>query len=308
MISIARKALAALTATTLALALSGCAQGTSTNDGLIHVVSATKVWASIAQAIGGDRVAAEPLIDNANQDPHSFEASTRDQLMVNKADLIIVNGGGYDAFLETMAAGDAANGRLINIASLVAMNSGSDNEHFWFSNKAVLTAADAIRDSLVEIEPASQAAFDAGHDEFVSDLKLLGEQMIGISDIKPDAQVLATEPLLDYLIAELGFTDKTPEAFKEAIEEETDAPLAAIAELEKLLKSGSIKVLFVNAQTASAQVDALVKVAQANNVPVVSVSEFQTEADQSYINFKSNVLLAIELALTTGQSLVGDYD
>ena len=292
------------------LTLTGCTGQARWQKGTgpIKIVASTNVWGDIAYQIAGDQATVTALIDNVNQDPHSFEASTRDQLMVNKADLIIVNGGGYDAFLETMAAGDAANGRLINIASLVAMNSGSDNEHFWFSNKAVLTAADAIRDSLVEIEPASQAAFDAGHDEFVSDLKLLGEQMIGISDIKPDAQVLATEPLLDYLIAELGFTDKTPEAFKEAIEEETDAPLAAIAELEKLLKSGSIKVLFVNAQTASAQVDALVKVAQANNVPVVSVSEFQTEADQSYINFKSNVLLDIETALTTGESSAGDFD
>ena len=136
----------------------------------------------------------------------------------------------------------------------------------------------------------------------------IAEQISAIAAAHPGASVLATEPLLDYLLDELAFTDKTPEAFKEAIEEETDAPLAAIAELEKLLKSGGIKVLFVNAQTASAQVDALVKVAQANNVPVVSVSEFQTEADQSYINFKSNVLLDIETALTTGESSAGDFD
>ncbi len=308
MISIARKALAALTATTLALALSGCAQGTSTNDGLIHVVSATKVWASIAQAIGGDRVAAEPLIDNANQDPHSFEASTRDQLMVNKADLIIVNGGGYDTFLESMAASHGVAGEVINLDALLANGEAGTNEHFWFSTTKVLSAADAIRDELINLEPDSEADFNAAHDEFAADLNLLGEQISAISAAHPGASVLATEPLLDYMLDELAFTDKTPEAFKEAIEEETDAPLAAIAELEKLLKSGGIKVLFVNAQTASAQVDALVKVAQANNVPVVSVSEFQTEADQSYINFKSNVLLDIETALTTGESSAGDFD
>ncbi len=308
MISIARKALAALTATTLALALSGCAQGTSTNDGLIHVVSATKVWASIAQAIGGDRVAAEPLIDNANQDPHSFEASTRDQLMVNKADLIIVNGGGYDTFLESMAASHGVAGEVINLDALLANGEAGTNEHFWFSTAKVLTAADAIRDELINLEPDSEADFNAAHDEFAADLNLLAEQITAISAAHPGASVLATEPLLDYMLDELDFTDKTPEAFKEAIEEETDAPLAAIAELEKLLKSGGIKVLFVNAQTASAQVDALVKVAQANNVPVVSVSEFQTEADQSYINFKSNVLLDIETALTTGESSAGDFD
>ena len=308
MISIARKALAALAATTLALALSGCAQGTSTNDGLIHVVSATKVWASIAQAIGGDRVAAEPLIDNANQDPHSFEASTRDQLQVNKADLIIVNGGGYDTFLESMAASHGVAGEVINLDALLANGEAGTNEHFWFSTTNVLTAADVIRDELVKLEPGSEADFNAAHDEFAADLNLLAEQISAIAAAHPGASVLATEPLLDYLLDELAFTDKTPEAFKEAIEEETDAPLAAIAELEKLLKSGGIKVLFVNAQTASAQVDALVKVAQANNVPVVSVSEFQTEADQSYINFKSNVLLDIETALTTGESSAGDFD
>ena len=304
----AKRALAAIAATTLAVALSGCAQSASTDDGLIHVVSATNIWSSVAKAIGGDRVAAEPLIDNANQDPHSFEASTRDQLLVNKADLVLVNGGGYDTFLETMATGDSVTGQVVDIAGLVAQTSGADNEHFWFSTKAVLTTADAIRDALVDIEPGAQGAFDAGYDEFATDLNLLGEQITGITVAHPEAHGVATEPLLDYLLAEVGFIDKTPADFKSAIEEETDAPLAAIAELESLLKSGDIKLLFVNEQTASAQVDALVAVAKANNVPIVSVAEFQSEPDQSYINFKSNVLLAIELALTTGQSLVGDYD
>ena len=74
----------------------------------IQVVTPTNVYAEIVEQIGGDQVEATPIITSTAQDPHSYEASPADRLTVEDADLVIVNGGGYDAFLAEMAeAGDA---------------------------------------------------------------------------------------------------------------------------------------------------------------------------------------------------------
>lgn len=91
-------------ASVAALTLAGCSTPAAGegDDGTITVVASTNVYGDIAATIGGDRVEVESIITSASQDPHSYEASARDRLTVQKADLVIENGGGYDAFIDTL--------------------------------------------------------------------------------------------------------------------------------------------------------------------------------------------------------------
>lgn len=99
-----RTALAAL-ATAGALVLSACGASApsqeqpSTAEGL-RVVASTTVYSSLVSEVLGDRGEVEALISSAGQDPHSYEASARDKLKLSKAHLVVLNGGGYDAFAE----------------------------------------------------------------------------------------------------------------------------------------------------------------------------------------------------------------
>ncbi|QYM64233.1 metal ABC transporter solute-binding protein, Zn/Mn family [Microbacterium sp. Se5.02b] len=96
--------LALALASVAALTLAGCSTPAAGegDDGTITVVASTNVYGDIAAQIGGDRVDVEAIITSATQDPHSYEASARDRLTVQKADLVIENGGGYDAFVDTL--------------------------------------------------------------------------------------------------------------------------------------------------------------------------------------------------------------
>ncbi|MFF7293700.1 metal ABC transporter solute-binding protein, Zn/Mn family [Microbacterium sp. NPDC008134] len=94
-------------ASVAALTLAGCStaaagEGGGGADGTITVVASTNVYGDIASTIGGDRIEVESIITSASQDPHSYEATARDRLTVQKADLVIENGGGYDAFIDTL--------------------------------------------------------------------------------------------------------------------------------------------------------------------------------------------------------------
>ena len=88
-----------------ALVLAGCAGTAETGDdanGKLAVVASTNVYGQIAAEVGGELVDVTSIVSNESQDPHSFEPSARDQLAVSKADLIIENGGGYDAFIDAL--------------------------------------------------------------------------------------------------------------------------------------------------------------------------------------------------------------
>ena len=90
------------------LVLAGCASpgGSPAADGdLLQVVASTNVYGDIASRVGGDLVEVTSIITGQTQDPHSYEASARDQLALAKADLVIENGGGYDPFIDTLLAG-----------------------------------------------------------------------------------------------------------------------------------------------------------------------------------------------------------
>ena len=296
-----RKVVAAVAALTAAFALSGCASSASDSnkDGLIHVVSATPVWASIAEAVGGDRVVAESLITNANQDPHSFEASARDQLTVNRADLALVNGGGYDDFLSTLLtkAPDAkSDGPTVLTVAEIA-STGNENEHYWFDLATVNKVAAAVQVKLAELDPAHATEFDANAQSFTADLGLLQDQLSTDKSKFNSMTVLATEPLADYLVASFGVADQTPEAFKHAIENESDAPIAALNDMRKRLFAGKVAALIVNPQTAGSQVQELVAAAKTGKVAVVEIAEFQTEPGQTYLNWMGENIRILEAAL-----------
>lgn len=107
---------AAVLVAAASLALAGCAgttspaAGGSEGGGKLSIVASTNVYGSLAAEVGGDAVEVTSIITSLAQDPHSYEASARDQLTVSEADLIIENGGGYDSFLDGLveASGSTA--------------------------------------------------------------------------------------------------------------------------------------------------------------------------------------------------------
>ena len=114
-----------------ALLLTGCAATTPAADDTIRIVASTDVYGDLAQTIGGDTVTVTSLIAGAARDPHSFEASAQDQLAVNKADVVIENGGGYDPFVDTLLAASGSTATVISVAELVNLPEGT-NEHLWY--------------------------------------------------------------------------------------------------------------------------------------------------------------------------------
>ena len=133
------------------LSLAGCAPAQQPIEGKVKIVASTNVWGDVAKAVGGDLVEVTSIIDDAKKDPHSYEASARDQLAVEKSNLVIANGGGYDDFIEKMAEA-AGNKQIFRVASAVTAVAWQENEHLWYSISAVGEVAYAMADTLSAID------------------------------------------------------------------------------------------------------------------------------------------------------------
>ncbi|WP_309132206.1 metal ABC transporter solute-binding protein, Zn/Mn family [Brevibacterium sp.] len=108
---------AAVSAAASVLALSGCG-GQASGSTELSVVTSTNVYADIVSQVAGDFAEVSPIIEDPNQDPHSYEATTRDRLKLSKADLVVQNGGGYDSFMTTMLEASDAKADVLDVVSI----------------------------------------------------------------------------------------------------------------------------------------------------------------------------------------------
>ena len=95
----------------------------------LKAVTSFSILADIAQNVGGERVAVQALI-GANQDGHGYQPRPSDARAVGAADVVLVNGLGFDGWLERLAASGGAGERVRvaadGIAPLAAAGADED--------------------------------------------------------------------------------------------------------------------------------------------------------------------------------------
>lgn len=290
----------------------------------IEVVASTNVYGQIAEEIGGDAVAVTSIITSAAQDPHEFEPTAQDQLIVSEADLIIENGGGYDGFMDAMVEASGTTAPVITAVTFshdypgedaavephddaAAEEDGHDhaeedghdhaegdghdhvhiegfNEHVWYDPHTMEHLAEAIAEELAVLDPDNAAVFEANAAAFVEQIAGLEASLDEIAADHAGAGVFVTEPVPLYLIVAAGLENVTPEAFSEAVEEGQDVPPATLLEALRIVEDGSAQVVIANAQTGGAETTQIIDTAAAQAIPVLEFTETLPEG-QTYISW-----------------------
>jgi zinc/manganese transport system substrate-binding protein len=281
----------------LALALAGCgsSSGEPAADGKIAVVASTNVWGSVVAAVGGDAVRVTSIINDSAADPHSYQDKPSDAVALKAAKLVIYNGGGYDDFFTRMA--DVSAGDAKRIEAFSGKPQGA-NEHVWYDLPTVHTVAGKIAEELSAIDAGKKDTFTANASAFGAKLDELTKKAAAAGAAKPGAKVVFTEPIPEYLIETAGLTNATPEEFSQAIEEETDPPVAAVAETTDLIKNKQVVALINNAQTETPVTKRLKEEANSSGVPVVDVTETLPEGVTSYVDWMTKQVDALAGAVT----------
>ncbi|MER7797528.1 zinc ABC transporter substrate-binding protein [Microbacterium sp. NPDC096154] len=314
------------------LALAGCAGGAGEADGgsadAAPIVASTNVYASLAQALVGDATDVAAVIDDATQDPHAYEASARDRLAVQDADLVILNGGGYDPFMEELVGEGAAVITAVEYAHDFPGNAGHEhegeeahadeeehdhaegegheghdhiegfNEHVWYDAHTMIHVVEALAEEIGHelpdlVDPAELAA---NRDALVAELEGIEARLEALAPDHEGEGVFLTEPIGGYLAVPVGLKDVTPEGFAESVEEGQDVAPATLLDATRVLESGDVAVVLANAQTGGGETERVISTAEAQGVPVVELSELLT-GDQTYVQWMTANVDALEAAL-----------
>ncbi|MFB2598940.1 metal ABC transporter solute-binding protein, Zn/Mn family [Herbiconiux sp. P17] len=295
----------AASAAALALGLAGCSSGTvaetaDASDG-IRIVASTNVYGSLAEAVGGDFASVTSIIDSPDKDPHEYQADGQNQLSLSKAQIVIENGGGYDDFVDTMlSAADNSEATVLNVADLSGYDqepaSGEFNEHLWYDFPTMQKLVDSLVTELSALDADDASVFQANGESVKAQLTTLEAAETDIEAKYSGSGVAITEPVPLYLLEAAGLENRTPDAFSEAIEEDTDVPPTVLQETLALFDSHAVKLLVYNEQTGGAQTDAVIEAAKKNDIPAVGVTETLPDGVDYFGWMKSN-LDAVSAAL-----------
>jgi zinc/manganese transport system substrate-binding protein len=266
----------------------------------VAVLGTENFYADLLAQIGGARVSATSLLNDPNADPHAFESSTQAAVAVAEAQLVIVNGLGYDAFMDKLLAASPSTDRtMINVQQLLGLADGS-NAHIWYDPATMPAVATAVTTALDAIDPTNAFYFDARKALYLASLQPIAAKIAAMKTQFSGTPVAFTEPVAGYLAEAIGLQVLTPEGFQKSIEDGTDPAPADVAGESDLLTGKEVKVLLYNSQVTSPITNEMHDLAVANGIPVVGVAETIPAAYSDYLSWQLGQLNQLEQALATG--------
>ncbi|MEI8049854.1 MAG: zinc ABC transporter substrate-binding protein [Actinomycetes bacterium] len=272
-----------------------------TNDGRLKVVAAESPWGSVAQAIGGDRVAVTSLVSLPNTDPHEFTPSAVQAAAVSTAALVIDNGLGYDTFMEQLLApGAAGSRRVVTAAAVLQVTSTTANPHLWYSIRRVPEVANAIERALEAQDPAGTDVFRQRLADFIDSLEPITTALGDIRRERGGSAVAQTERVAGYLLAEAGLRVSSPEGFARAVEAGREPDALSAASMSRLLSAGHADALVVNIQATSAATTQAIAEARRGSVPIVEVTETNQPVGTSFAAWQRRQVALLSRSMGVG--------
>lgn len=330
-----RTALAASAAVGLTMGLAACSDDSATADGnggdagsgdTVKIVTSTKVWADVAQAVIGDAegVEVEPIIASNDTDPHSYQPTAADMALVEQADVLLAGGGHYDAWLTEAASSDSAAIILTAIdgggfdghghgeegheeeghdhgeeAPAEEGHEGHDHgeegheghDHSTEVNEHIWYDTDAVKSVASTLASEINAHWDIGasDEDVVKRLDEIDERKAKL----PKSTTAQTHPLADDILAGTKIVDDTPEGYRRATLSESEPSAADVAAMLETIESGNLDFLIDAPQTRDQVSERLVKAAQAKGLRIVNVYE-SPGANESFFDLYDRILDDLE--------------
>lgn len=263
--------------------------------GVIRVVASTNVWANVIELVGGEWVEVTAIIDSVTKDPHSYQASDKDQQAINEAELVVYNGGGYDDFMLTLIAAAPESMTVLPLIEPADSNESGD-EHIWYDLVSVEKAAADFAAVITELRPEAFAQINTNYDFFVRELENLEIRVEALRDKALGLGVITHESVANRMLQFAGFINMTPQALADAIEQERDVPITALSE-SKALFEGQLAILLVTHARVPDQVsEELTQAAKASGASVVELSELLPEG-MDYLDWMAQVIDQLQEAI-----------
>jgi zinc/manganese transport system substrate-binding protein len=312
------------------LVLTGCSDSGSASSGaavrsgdadacpgeVVDVAVSVGQWSDLVERLGGACATVTTVVASSAVDPHSFEPDTADIAAFSGADLVVVNGAGYDGWAEAAVENLDPAPALVDVAEVAGLEGdehaeethaegghseddghGAADPHLWYEPDVLPEVAAAVTEELRALSPDAAGYFDEQAAAWAEELQPYLDAVESLRAEADGRTYAATETVFDRTAAALGLEDVTPEGYRRAAGNESEPAPGDLTAFEAALADGSVDVLVYNAQTRGSIPEQLRAAAEDAGVPVVEVTESPTDADGSFVAWQLAQLSALTDAL-----------
>jgi len=291
---------AAALATTLVLVGCGDGQAAPAAPGScpaapLSIVVSVSQWGDIVHDLAAACGDVKTIIHGTSLDPHDYEPKPADLAAFTDADLVVVNGLGYDAWATKAAKAAGSSPAVVDAGTVVGKTEG-DNPHVWYGPEFVNEVADAVTAELEALLPGARAYFDEKSVAWHAKMRPYYDEVSHLRRDFTGVTYGATEPVFDYMAQAIGLINDTPSGYERAAANEADPAPGDIHDFLTAIERSTIDLLVVNTQTSGALVDQLRHAAQSSGVPIVEVTEAPPN-DASFESWQLAQLHALAAAI-----------
>jgi ABC-type Zn uptake system ZnuABC Zn-binding protein ZnuA len=229
----------------LVAAVVGCGDGgRSGDDADVTVVATTTQVADLVANVGGKRIALDSIL-RSNSDPHEYEPRPSDAAALAKADVVFRSGGDLDEWLDEVV--DSAGGDAKQVTLIDSVQRHGDDPHWWQDPRNAILAVAAIRDALIDADPAGRAGYERRATAYTARLRRLDAAVARCIDRVPQAKrkLVTTHDALGYFAARYGI--EVIGAVIPSLSTQAQASAKDVDELVGQIKREGVKAIFPEA-------------------------------------------------------------
>jgi manganese/zinc/iron transport system substrate-binding protein len=242
----------------------------------LNVVVTTQQIADTVANIAQDKIVLTPLL-GPGIDPHTYVPTEGDIQVFQDADLIFYNGLLLEAQMTRVLdqIGQSDTTRVVSVADaldpLTLLNWEPEaglpyDPHVWNDVRLWTRVAYVIRDTLIEMDPANAAAYDANTTAYAAELEELHTYTLEqVERIPQELRVLVTaHDAFNYYGRAYGFQVEAVQG----ISTESEASVGDIQSLAEVVVERQVPAIFIESTISPRTIEAVIAAAQAGGQDV----------------------------------------
>jgi len=249
-----------------------------------------------SERIGGEKAEVINIMP-AGVEPHEYELSARDMVLIEKAGLLVLNGGGLEAW------GSKIKENMTGEYPVVVAGEGLTNEeeivadpHYWLSPSLAQKMTDNILDGFILADPSNKDYFQANADSLKVDLAELNAAYQNELSVCAERNMVTAHDAFGYLAKRYGLNQISISGLS-PVEEPSSRRLTEIA---KFTKDNDIKYIFFESLVSRKFSETIANEVGAKTLvlnPLEGLTQSELEQKKNYFTVMRNNLENLKIAL-----------
>lgn len=270
-------------------------QFTIIDNSKLQVVSSFYTIHEFAQNVGQEKIDVTLLVP-IGVEPHDWEPTIKDVLIIQNSDLIVINGIGFENWVDKLDENDYR-GIIVNTGDEILIKNSdeeyvndSGDPHIWLNPVFAKVQVQTIATSFSNLDPENQQYYQLNAAKYIEQLDLLDSKIRNeLSDCNSD--FIAFHDAFSYFADEYDLNQHTIISSNDPHGEATAKTLENVISLAREL---NIKVIFAeeNVDTRTSQI-----IANEIGGKVLVLSPLEVGSDGTYISKMTENLSNLKEAL-----------